>query len=220
MPSVFTDATSGDRDLTITTSADWTIHTGDMPNGDSAASLSTSLNENARWSGDEALAIVPGSGTEAKTFEVWVNVTANTNDRWICSMRTNGTSDTTTNRHYHFYLTSTETFGFSWMNTSAFAYLTVTSATVAAGWHHVVVVVQSGSTRSMTMYIDTVNVASSSSPASTPTSASSDTYIFYMGTERNVTTREMTDHMAKLAIYNFALSGAQISAHYLAMTAS
>jgi Concanavalin A-like lectin/glucanases superfamily len=218
MPSVFTDS-ANDYDLTITTSSDWNIATGDMPNGDNSAySSATSLLQNAVWPGED-FCLPATAGADARTFEFWVKVTAGTKDRAVAAIKTNDTAVTAPKRHWQCYLDSSEQIAWSWLTTTGSNYLVVTSSPLAAGWHHVVIVVQCGSTRSASLYIDNVLITSVGPAAGTPSTAASADYQFYLGFDRAFDS-EMTDHLAKVAWYERALTTGEINDHYLAMTAS
>jgi hypothetical protein len=219
MPSVFTDVTANSYDLTITTAADWTIHSGDLPNGDNSASLVTTRNENAFWAGED-FCLPNGAGSEVRTLEFWVNVTANTTARQVACVRTNSTSTGTTLRQWACGLLADESIVFSWYNTSGTNYLTVNSGVLSTGWRYVVIQINCGSSKAMEIFVDTSSVATSSTTSGTPNTASSNTYEFYLGASRTNATEEMTDHLAKVAWYETALTTEQKSDHYLAMTAT
>lgn len=220
MPTVFTDYGTNPIDLTITTSADWTIHSTDLANGDAAASLSTTRDENA-FASSEDMCIPVGSGSEAWTLEFVVKVGSSSDNEWVCICKTNSTSTGGTNRHFDCYITSGEAVEFRWINTGGTNYLVATTSALSAGTHHVAVVVQSGSSRSVTIYVDGVSAATSSSTSGTASTAASDTYEFYAGASRQANTDEMkTHHLAHLAVYDRALSTGEISDHSLAMLAA
>lgn len=215
--STFQDATPSDRDLTIATPGDWTIHSSDLPNGDNSASLNTSLFQNAVYSDISAFGLTNGSGPEAKTFEAWVKITANTNTRLIFSIRTDGTGVGNT-RHIEARILPTEQLYCRWLTTSDGEYLDTTSGVLSAGWHHIVVIFNHGSTRSIVTYIDGVADATDTSTSGTPTYSTTATYLLYVGAERTTNTAEMTDHMAKFAVYSVALNSTQIAENYTEMT--
>lgn len=218
MPSVFTDEV-GTYDLTITTAADWTITAADLPNGDSCASLSTTLNQNAVWAGED-FCLPNGSGSEVRTLEFWLKVSANTNVRYVAACRTNGTATTTTNRHWFVRLNADETLEAVWLNTTAGSYLAAVSSSLSAGWHHCVVEFKCGSSREINITIDRGADGSDTTTSGTATYATDATYEFYLGTSRTTATEEMTDRMAKVAWYERALSASEIADHYFAMVAT
>jgi hypothetical protein len=219
MPSVFTDGTGNGYDLTITTSADWTIHSADMPDGGNSASLSTTLYQNAVYAGED-FCLPSTAGSDARTLSFWVNVTAKTNDRTVAVVKTNDTATTTTKRNWIVSLTASETVAATWLNTTAGNYLQAQTAALAAGWHHIVIIFQCGSSKSITVYVDTALDVSSSSTSGTPTTATSDVYEFYLGASRAANTEEMTDHMAQVDWFEYALTADDISDLYLAMVAT
>lgn len=216
MASVFEDVV-GTYDLLITTSADWTVHAADLPNGDAAVSLSTTLNQNAYNASETPFALTNGAGTEVNTLEVWVKITADTTVRTIAIMRTDGTSSTTNDYHWECQVTAGESVQFAWYNTAGGNYLVQGSGALAAGWHHLVFIINHGSTRSIQCYADGVSIGTSSSTSGTPTYDTTAAYRLFVGSRRTDSTQDMTDHMAKLAWYNVALTGGQITAHYNAM---
>jgi hypothetical protein len=219
MPSVFTDGTGNGYDLTITTSADWTIHSADMPDGGNSASLSTTLNQNAVYAGED-FCLPNGSGSERRVLSFWIEVTDNTTERTIATVRTNDTATTTTNRHWIVTMSSTEVITVQWYNTSAADYLTCSTGVLAAGWHHIVVIFRCGSSRSVELVVDTVSVASDSTTNGTATYATDATYEFYLGSSRTTATAECTDHIAQVDWFEYELTANDISDLYLAMVAT
>lgn len=217
MPSAFTDEI-GTADLIITTPADWTITTGDMPNGDNSASLITALNQNA-VADTEDLCLPSTAGSDARTLEFWINITNNTTSRVVAAVKTDDTSTAGASRHWTCVMNTTETMEFYWFNTGAGVYLSHGVASPGTGWHHYVVVINCGSTKNIQFWIDGTSSAAGGSPSGTPTTAASAAYKFFLGSSRINSAEDMTDHIAKVAWYDRALTEAEIDDHYLTMTA-
>ena len=219
MPDQFTDFSGNDRHMVITNSGDWTTHAADLPNGEASHSLSTTLNENARYDGSEAFTFTNGAGTEATTVVAWVKISNVANNRGIFAVRTNGTATTTTNRHWDIYIDSSEQVVARWHNTTAGLYLFAQGTTdLTAGWHMIAVIFRHGSTRSITVKIDgSTTEATSGATNNTATYGTSDTYVQYLGAFRTDAITEMTDHMAEVAIFPVALTDGELDDLYDAM---
>lgn len=209
---IFEDVVST-HDISLVNAADWTIHTGDLPNGDNSASIITASAGGSHWITDEFFAIDADRGT---TYEAWVKVTVGANAKSILEARTDGTGIGTTLRHFQWFVDTTEQVVFQWFATNGSVYASVTSPVLLAGWHHLVVTIYDAPGAggfSTILYVDGLVSNSTTSTTSTGTLAASDAYRLYLGNHRTNATTEMTDHMSKVAIYDYVLTQAEVQSH-------
>lgn len=215
MPDVFEDTTANSYDLTITTSADWTVSSGGMPNGDNYVTGDGSIAPTYNLNGDD---FNFADGT-AWTVELWVYYSSSR--AFPEAIMHNADAGTTTTA-WSVDLGSTEELTFALANTVGGSYLVIGGGVLATGtWYHVVCVKETGNT--VKMYLNNSLIGTSSSTtgtARTPTAS----YRLYFGTSgdgsSDITSGTSGLRVAKLAIYNAELSSGQINDHYLAMTAT
>lgn len=218
MPDVFED-TVGTFDLTITTSADWTVSSGGLPNGDNYVSGDGTIAATYNANGDE---FDFADGT-AWTVEFWFYYTTTTIVDQII-MQNAIPSGGGANPTWTVYWTSAEDIALEIINTTNAVYLgtSVPVATMtASAWHHVVFIKQTGNT--VKAYVDNVLRASSSSTSGTARAPGA-THELFFGTDSlgasDLGASSSGVRISKLAIYNLELSTDQINDHYLAMVAS
>ena len=214
MADVFLDAI-GTRDLIITTAADWTVSSGGMPNGDNYVTGDGSIAATYYASGTE-LNLADGT---AWSVECWVYyTTAKASLETILKCDNAGLNQGA----WELSFNSNETMIAGIINTSSTFYLTASSGTLATNtWHHIAMVKSTGAV--LTLYHNTVAVAvdnTTTGTARTPTS----TFRVYLGTygdgTLDINSPTSGLRVAKVAIYNKALSAAELANHYLYMMAT
>lgn len=216
MPTVFTDDANA-YDLTITTSADWTVSSGGMPNGDNYVTGDGSIANTYNLNGDD---FPMGNGT-AWTVECWLYYTTARafNEMIVNVSNLTGGGQT----FWDVFLDTDEKIHYLIFNTSFGAYLECVSpsALATATWHHVVCIKETGAT--LRIYLNGVEVQSVSSPtgtASTPDSAAMICAGVLPGGGLPINSPSSGLRIAHLAVYNSRLSDARILAHYNAMIGS
>ena len=212
MPFVFSDATGNGYDLTMTRSADWTVSSGGLPNGDNYVTGDGSIAATYNTNGDD-FNIADGT---AWTVEFWFYYPSG---RSIFERIMTCADIGTTTEAWQIEFQDTETMVFEIANTTASSYLVVVTGVLAAAtWHHLVFVKETGNT--LRAYVNTLEVATDTTTvgtARTPTSS----YYLYVGTKgTGIFDLNPNQRVSKLAIYNRQLSQNEISDHYLAMVAT
>src|SRR5262245_23913034 len=130
MPSVFTDE-AGSRDLTITTSADWTVDSAVLPNGDDAVHGDGSI---AKTYNIVDMAFDLRTGTW--TVEYWIWTTGVASNMVIVSC---GAPGSATGTRWQSYLNPSTQIVFGTYNTSGnAAKIQTTGAISTSAWHHIV----------------------------------------------------------------------------------
>lgn len=215
MPDVFTDF-ANDYDLTITTSADWTVHSAVLPNGDNAiagdGTIAATFNS---ANGDDF-----NFGTGNWSIEFWLYYAATPGTTVTLLVNSLGTSANNADIHWLVQLGSSGAIIFTMFNTSGGTYTSRTSANPStSAWHHVAIVKLNGAVP--VIYLD--NAASSTGStaitgtAVTPTSG----FNLYLGTLGNGTgDLGSNTRFAHLAIYDSELTDAQRAEHIAVMTAT
>jgi hypothetical protein len=210
MPSVFTDATGNGYDLSITTSADWTVSTGGMPNGDNCVDGDGSIDATYNLNGDD-FDLTDGT---AWSIELWVRRSAGSGTEVILGNFDAGT----TTEAWQAYVDTDNLIYVQITNTLGSAYLgPLSTALTVSTWHHIVIVKGTGA--SLTLYKDNVQISSDGSASGTARTPSS-SYRIYLGSRGDGSRDLSNNDVAKLAIYNKELSLAEINDHYLAMVAT
>lgn len=199
----------GSKDFTLGTPANWTIHTGLLPNGDNMASTSGTTASNT------GAGILPDlrDGT-AWSIEFWMVMgAAGANYNILLYAGT-----TTTRFVWGIYVTPTETLDFIIYNTATGSYLNATTGVLTPGTlYHVVCTKKTGN--EVHVWLNAVDVASDTSTSGTAQTPNAGDYMS-VGTDNNGAQDMDTSYrLAKLAIYNRELSGATILAHYQSMLA-
>lgn len=216
MPDVFLDAGPNSYDLTITTSADWTVSSGGMPNGDNYVTGDGSIAPTYNLNGDD-FHIADGTAWSVECWFYYTTATAVVQCIACC-----GDAGTVTNA-WVLNFNASEQITFNIINTSSADYLNCGSATSLATntWHHVVAVKETGA--DLKLYIDNVMVSNdltTTGTARTPTAS----YRLYVGSypdgQFDIGASSSGMRIAKLAIYNSALSSTDVDEHYVAMTAA
>lgn len=214
MPDIFED-TVGTWDLTITTSADWTVSSGGLPNGDNYVTGDGSIAATYNTDGD-AFDFSDGTAWSVEFWMYYASATAVAQQ--IVGVYDNGT----TTAAWRVYFESDESLRFYIENTGSGAYLDTQSSALASGtWYYVVGIKETGNT--LRLYIDTVQAASDTTTSGTARTPGG-TYYVYFGTagdgSLDMGASSSGLRISKLAIYNKQLSTSEINDHYLAMTAS
>lgn len=207
MPDVFEDF-AGAHDLTITTTADWTVSAGGMPNGDNYVQGDGSIAATYNLDG----AAFDINTLTAWTVECWVYMDVSSTG--MIATLGGGTPGTV----WEFGIFGSDAVTLRGYNTSSAVYTSRTTASLSQDtWHHIVALYGVGTTP--TIYVDNATSSSASSaPTGTPRTADG-TSILYLGTTAaGATDLPSTLWISKLAIYDRHLTTTEIGDHYLAMT--
>lgn len=213
MPSVFTDEMAV-HDFTILDSTDWTTETAALPNADNAQSPTSGAIDDTYFLVDTSeLDFRSGSWS----VEFWVYLEAGLSNAVnmivIC-----GNDSESTGVRWQLYLDASEkvVFGLSNASGNPVSQRTSTSALSTATWYYVVCQIASGAVPDI--YLNTTLDNGSSVAAGTP-NAPGASHRVWLGTD-NLGGSDLpsTVRVAKLAIYNRALTSGERTAHYLAMT--
>lgn len=213
MPDVFADEV-GTYDLTITTSADWTVSSGGLPNGDNYVTGDGSVAATYNINGDDF-----DIRTGDYSIEFWVYFDDTGGTRTVFMDAKNGTS-TLSEIAWMIYLDSSERVNFELFNTIAGTFEKRVSAVLAtATWHYIVCVKKTGVTP--VIYVNGVASSSSSVTATGTPVAPDGTFYLYFGTNADGT-NDLTSgfRISKAAFYDHELSTGEMNDHYLAMVAS
>jgi hypothetical protein len=215
MPSVFTDE-AGTYDLTITTSADWTVSTGGLPNGDNYVTGDGTIALTYNVNGDD---FDLRDGT-AWTVECWLYyATATAVSQLLVGVQD---KDSPFANAWYMLFGADEKIDFTIANTTPGIYLQCQSAALSTGtWYHVVGIKETGNV--LKLYIDNTLVATDNTTSGTAQTPDADYYVT-MGTGtdggNDIGASSSGLRLAKVAIYNRELTAAEINDHYLAMVAT
>ncbi len=145
------------------------------------------------------------SGTTDFTLEAWINTTAAAAGQMIQQRYKNGY-----NGEYFLGLNANGNVTFSIYGGGAYQFNAMTSPNSVndGNWHHIAAVRSNGTTGAI--YIDGTVVATQTSTTVAPLD---NTFITYIGADMRDSVNYFNGLMSDVAIYSYALSGAQIATH-------
>lgn len=199
-------------------SADWTITQNGGPNGDNCATPDGATVAQS-VGGTSDFDPTYGSGSEAFTVGVAIRTSGVTVGSTLFGVYEGGSDNVAL---WRVALLSDETVNFEIQNTTGGAYLTLSTSSIGTAdeWHHVVFVVQTGSARSVTAYVNNASDGTTSSTSGSPRTSVTGPD-FYLATD-GAGTNDVPNavDMMMVSFYDYDLSTDDIERHYLHLFAA